>query len=266
MHAAACCAHARLEWGAYVHDVYRMSEVFNVYRLHFAPPIPEGYWPPYGGPIVIPYPNMRRARAVGHGRLGSGLQWMTPTQTDLDAAVCVGRRATPGRLVFRDVPRLRPFLRCLLRSLYWTNGLRWSYLSLDLFMENAATYFKSSNVHEDYHYLKYRRQVSFLNCLIHPFPNGSIYACSRNHVQTAHLFHSNHMSQSYLYHLTVNPIYSAGIRQLESVAGCHGSSAISCYNSRIRGTLPWIDEFPSGCHRFLTNVERSNMIIYLVSV
>ncbi|MED6150227.1 hypothetical protein PIB30_070369 [Stylosanthes scabra] len=34
-------------------------------------------------------------------------------------------------------------------------------------MENAATYFKSSDVHEDYHYLKYRRKVSFLNCLIH---------------------------------------------------------------------------------------------------
>ncbi|MED6182559.1 hypothetical protein PIB30_029553 [Stylosanthes scabra] len=43
MHAAACCAHSRLDWGAYVHDVYRMSEVFDVYRLHFAPPIPEGY-------------------------------------------------------------------------------------------------------------------------------------------------------------------------------------------------------------------------------
>ncbi|MED6110318.1 hypothetical protein PIB30_041822 [Stylosanthes scabra] len=33
---------------------------------------------------------------------------MTPTQTDLDAAVCVGRRATPGRLVLRDVQRLMP--------------------------------------------------------------------------------------------------------------------------------------------------------------
>ncbi|MED6163867.1 hypothetical protein PIB30_084141, partial [Stylosanthes scabra] len=70
-------------------------------------------------------------------------------------------------------------------------------------MENAATYFKSSNVQEDYHCLKYRRQVSFLNCLIHPFPNGSIRACLRNHLQTARLFYSNHMSQSYLYHLTV---------------------------------------------------------------
>ncbi|MED6132483.1 hypothetical protein PIB30_019458 [Stylosanthes scabra] len=72
-------------------------------------------------------------------------------------------------------------------------------------MENAATHFKSSDVDEDYHCLKYRRQVSFLNCLIHPFPKGSICACSRSHLQTARLFHSNHMSQSYLYHLTFTP-------------------------------------------------------------
>ncbi|MED6156525.1 hypothetical protein PIB30_015178 [Stylosanthes scabra] len=119
-----------------------------------------------------------------------------------------GRSLEDG-LLFRekeeDLALQRPFLICLIRSLYWIDGLRWSYISPGLFMENAATHFKSSDVHENYHYLKYRQQVSFLNCIIHPFPNGSICACSRNHLQTAHLFHSNHVSQSYLYHLTVTP-------------------------------------------------------------
>ncbi|XP_057720210.1 uncharacterized protein LOC130934684 [Arachis stenosperma] len=58
-HAIACCAHSRLNWASYVHEVYRMSEVFNVYRHGFVPPIPEGLWPPYAGPTIIPDPNMR---------------------------------------------------------------------------------------------------------------------------------------------------------------------------------------------------------------
>ncbi|XP_015934904.1 uncharacterized protein LOC107460989 [Arachis duranensis] len=61
-HAIACCAHSRLNWAAYVHEVYRMSEVFKVYSHGFVPPIPEGLWPPYAGPTVIPDPNMRQAR------------------------------------------------------------------------------------------------------------------------------------------------------------------------------------------------------------
>ncbi|XP_057756302.1 uncharacterized protein LOC130975534 [Arachis stenosperma] len=61
-HAIACCAHSRLNWAAYVHEVYRMSEVFKVYSNGFVPPIPEGLWPPYAGPTIIPDPNMRRAR------------------------------------------------------------------------------------------------------------------------------------------------------------------------------------------------------------
>ncbi|MED6214449.1 hypothetical protein PIB30_103239, partial [Stylosanthes scabra] len=52
MHAVACCAHAHVNWASYVHDVYKMSEVFNVYRMSFTPPIPEGF-PPYGGPTLI---------------------------------------------------------------------------------------------------------------------------------------------------------------------------------------------------------------------
>ncbi|XP_052116410.1 uncharacterized protein LOC107483379 [Arachis duranensis] len=46
----------------YVHEVYRLSSVFGVYQMVFAPPIPEGFWPPYVGPTVIPDPSMRRAR------------------------------------------------------------------------------------------------------------------------------------------------------------------------------------------------------------
>ncbi|RYR26813.1 hypothetical protein Ahy_B02g061115 isoform F [Arachis hypogaea] len=61
-HALACCAYARVSWSSYVHSVYQISSVFNVYRMGFTPPIPEGYWPPYDGPTVIPDPNRRRAR------------------------------------------------------------------------------------------------------------------------------------------------------------------------------------------------------------
>ncbi|XP_016168578.1 uncharacterized protein LOC107611133 [Arachis ipaensis] len=61
-HAIACCAQSRLDWAMYVHEVYTMSNVFNVYRMGFLPPIPEGLWPPYAGPTIILDPNMRRAR------------------------------------------------------------------------------------------------------------------------------------------------------------------------------------------------------------
>nr|XP_029146232.1 uncharacterized protein LOC112728781 [Arachis hypogaea] len=61
-HALACCAYSRLPWQPYVHEVYRLSSVFGVYQMGFTPPIPEGFWPPYAGPTVIPDPNMRRAR------------------------------------------------------------------------------------------------------------------------------------------------------------------------------------------------------------
>nr|XP_025617225.1 uncharacterized protein LOC112709553 [Arachis hypogaea] len=61
-HALACCAYSRFTWEPYVHQVYRLSSVFSVYRMGFTPPIPEGFWPPYDGPTVIPDPNKRRAR------------------------------------------------------------------------------------------------------------------------------------------------------------------------------------------------------------
>nr|XP_025612088.1 uncharacterized protein LOC112705480 [Arachis hypogaea] len=61
-HALACCVYSRLTWQPYVHEVYRLSSVFGVYQMGFTPPIPEGFWPPYAGPTVIPDPSMRRAR------------------------------------------------------------------------------------------------------------------------------------------------------------------------------------------------------------
>ncbi|RYR42462.1 hypothetical protein Ahy_A08g038949 isoform B [Arachis hypogaea] len=61
-HALACCAYARVTWTSYVHSVYQISSVFSVYRMRFTPPIPEGFWPPYDGPTVIPGPDRRRAR------------------------------------------------------------------------------------------------------------------------------------------------------------------------------------------------------------
>ncbi|XP_015962038.1 uncharacterized protein LOC107486011 [Arachis duranensis] len=47
--------------GTYVHEVYHLNSVFNVYRIGFTPPIPERFWPPYNGSIVIPDPAKRRA-------------------------------------------------------------------------------------------------------------------------------------------------------------------------------------------------------------
>ncbi|XP_020996310.2 uncharacterized protein LOC110280108 [Arachis duranensis] len=38
------------------------SVTFCVYQMGFRPPIPEGFWPLYDGPTVIPDPNKRRAR------------------------------------------------------------------------------------------------------------------------------------------------------------------------------------------------------------
>ncbi|XP_057747842.1 uncharacterized protein LOC130967037 [Arachis stenosperma] len=61
-HALACCAQSRLDWATYVDEVYTMSEVFKVYEMSFSPCIPEGLWPPYDRPTVIPDPGMRRAR------------------------------------------------------------------------------------------------------------------------------------------------------------------------------------------------------------
>ncbi|XP_072058076.1 uncharacterized protein [Arachis hypogaea] len=58
-HAIACCAQSRLDWSIYVDEVYTMQKVFRVYQMGFVTPIPEGLWPPYDGPTVIPDPSLR---------------------------------------------------------------------------------------------------------------------------------------------------------------------------------------------------------------
>ena len=60
-HVLAACAYARLDWTRYVDDVYRMQNVFSVYRMEFAAIANENYWPPYSGPRIRPDPNLRRA-------------------------------------------------------------------------------------------------------------------------------------------------------------------------------------------------------------
>ncbi|XP_015967234.1 uncharacterized protein LOC107490953 [Arachis duranensis] len=61
-HAIACCAQSWLDWSIYVDEVYTMQKVFRVYQMGFVPPVPEGLWPPYDGPTVIPDPRLRRCR------------------------------------------------------------------------------------------------------------------------------------------------------------------------------------------------------------
>ncbi|XP_029145209.1 uncharacterized protein [Arachis hypogaea] len=77
-HALACCAYSWLTWQPYVHQVYHLSSVFSVYRMGFIPPIPEGFWPSYDGPTVIPDPTKRHA---SEGRPRS-----TRIQTTMDEA------------------------------------------------------------------------------------------------------------------------------------------------------------------------------------
>ncbi|XP_016168251.1 uncharacterized protein LOC107610762 [Arachis ipaensis] len=92
-HAIACCAHSRLNWASYVHEVYRMSELFNVYKHGFVPPIPEGLWPPYSGPTVIPDPNMRRTR---EGRPKATRIRESMDQSDVNQPKRCGRCRQPG--------------------------------------------------------------------------------------------------------------------------------------------------------------------------
>ncbi|XP_057740437.1 uncharacterized protein LOC130957605 [Arachis stenosperma] len=77
-HALACCAYSRLSWQPYMHQVYRLSSVFSMYRMGFTPPVPEGFWPPYDGPTIIPDPSKRRAT--------EGRPKTTMIQTTMDEA------------------------------------------------------------------------------------------------------------------------------------------------------------------------------------
>ncbi|KAL4306254.1 uncharacterized protein LOC107646853 [Arachis ipaensis] len=60
-HILAACSHARIDWRGFVHLVYRMESVFNVYRLEFRPIGHEDDWPSYEGRIQ-PNPMMMRVK------------------------------------------------------------------------------------------------------------------------------------------------------------------------------------------------------------
>ncbi|RYR02284.1 hypothetical protein Ahy_B06g081095 [Arachis hypogaea] len=64
-HVFACCANQRLDWKLYVHDVYKMDQVWRVYRARFRPLGNPTTWPAYNGPRYVPNPYLRR---VSKGR------------------------------------------------------------------------------------------------------------------------------------------------------------------------------------------------------
>ncbi|RYQ82155.1 hypothetical protein Ahy_B10g100765 [Arachis hypogaea] len=61
----ACCANQRLDWKLYVHDVYKMEQIRQVYRARFRPLGNPTTWPAYHGPRFVPNPYLRR---VSKGR------------------------------------------------------------------------------------------------------------------------------------------------------------------------------------------------------
>ncbi|XP_057734595.1 uncharacterized protein LOC130950048 [Arachis stenosperma] len=101
-HVLACCAYSRLTWRPYVHQVYRLSSVFSVYRMGFTPLIPEGFWPPYDGPTVIPGPNNRRVR---EGRPRSTRIRTTMDEANPNRAKRCGLCRQPGH-TRQDCPQL----------------------------------------------------------------------------------------------------------------------------------------------------------------
>ncbi|XP_015952775.1 uncharacterized protein LOC107477297 [Arachis duranensis] len=67
-HVLACCANQRLDWQVYVHDVYKMSEIFKVYKCEFVPMGDPSTYDRYEGAKVIANWTLRRATK---GRLKS---------------------------------------------------------------------------------------------------------------------------------------------------------------------------------------------------
>ncbi|RYR73499.1 hypothetical protein Ahy_A02g007866 [Arachis hypogaea] len=61
-HIIAACSHGRLDWKRFVHPVYRMELVFNVYRSEFRPIGHKDDWPSYDGPRIHPNPRMMRVK------------------------------------------------------------------------------------------------------------------------------------------------------------------------------------------------------------
>ncbi|RYR31949.1 uncharacterized protein LOC107610568 [Arachis ipaensis] len=60
-HVLACCANQHLDWKVYVHDVYKMSEICNVYRGEFVLMGDPSTWDRYEGAKVIANWTLRRA-------------------------------------------------------------------------------------------------------------------------------------------------------------------------------------------------------------
>ncbi|RYR61373.1 hypothetical protein Ahy_A04g018543 [Arachis hypogaea] len=66
-HVFACCANQRLDWKMYVHDVYKMDQVWQVYRARFRPLGNPTTWPAYNGPRFVPNPYLRQVTKVTAG-------------------------------------------------------------------------------------------------------------------------------------------------------------------------------------------------------
>ncbi|XP_020970320.1 uncharacterized protein LOC107621097 [Arachis ipaensis] len=60
-HVLACCANQRLDWQVYVHDVYKMSEIYKVYRGEFVPMGDPSTWDRYEEAKVIANWTLRHA-------------------------------------------------------------------------------------------------------------------------------------------------------------------------------------------------------------
>ncbi|XP_027357172.1 uncharacterized protein LOC113866544 [Abrus precatorius] len=60
-HALAACSDARRDWTSFVHDVYTMKSVFNVYKAQFSSIPNEDMWSPYIGLPIRPNPTLKRS-------------------------------------------------------------------------------------------------------------------------------------------------------------------------------------------------------------
>lgn len=89
-HAIAACSYARQNYLVLISDVYKVVNVFNIYKEEF-PPIPnEGYWPTYEGETLYHNPQMRR---IKKGRPNS-----TRIRTEMDVKEKVPRKCGLCRL------------------------------------------------------------------------------------------------------------------------------------------------------------------------
>ncbi|XP_052117553.1 uncharacterized protein LOC127747556 [Arachis duranensis] len=67
-HVFACCANQRLDWHVYVHEVYKMDQVRQVYRAMFRPLGNPTTWLAYNGSRFVPNLYLRRV-TKGHPRM-----------------------------------------------------------------------------------------------------------------------------------------------------------------------------------------------------